>query len=57
MLTFGLKLALDEMLAKKHFGLVGMLDCADLIGAQISIHSKPNQGTKIQVTWTLKASV
>lgn len=50
-------LQLDEMLAKKHFGLVGMLDRADWIGAELSIHSRPNQGTKIQLTWKSKESI
>jgi signal transduction histidine kinase len=46
-----INLKLDHMLANKHFGLVGMLERANLIGADISVNSKPNQGTKIQVTW------
>ena len=46
-----ISLKLNDILAKKHFGLVGMYERANLIGAEISIDSKPGQGTKIQVTW------
>jgi signal transduction histidine kinase len=52
-----ISLKLDEMLANKHFGLAGMYERADLIGADISIHSQPNQGTKIQLTWKSKESI
>ncbi len=44
-------LKLNDMLAKRHFGLAGMYERAKLIGADISITSKPRQGTKVQVTW------
>jgi two-component system sensor histidine kinase DegS len=47
-----ISLKLDHILAKKHFGLAGMYERASLIGAEISIHSTPNQGTKIQVIWS-----
>jgi len=50
-------LKLDEMLANKHFGLAGMYERADLIGAEMSITSKPNQGTQIQVLWKSKESI
>jgi len=42
-----ISLKLDDLLAKKHFGLAGMYERASLIRADINIHSKPNQGTKI----------
>jgi signal transduction histidine kinase len=42
---------LNEMLANKHFGLVGMLERANLIGAEIDINSKPGMGTRIRVRW------
>ena len=48
---------LDEMLARKHFGLVGMLERANLIGAEVDIHSRPGEGTRIRVMWKLKESV
>ncbi len=44
-------LKLDDMLANKHFGLVGMHERAELIGAEINIDSKPQQGAGIQVVW------
>jgi signal transduction histidine kinase len=47
-------LRLDDMVAKKHFGLAGMFERADLIGAKIKIDSKPGRGTQIQVSWGLK---
>lgn len=52
-----ISLKLDHMLAKKHFGLAGMYERASLIGADINIHSKPNQGTKIQVIWKSKETI
>jgi len=50
-------LKLDDMLAHKHFGMVGMFERANLIGADINIHSQPNQGTRIQVIWKAKESI
>ena len=52
-----ISLKLDHMLAKRHFGLAGMYERASLIGADINIHSKPNQGTKIQVIWKSKDTI
>jgi signal transduction histidine kinase len=52
-----ISLKLDHMLANKHFGLAGMYERASLIGADINIHSKPNQGTKIQVIWKSKETI
>ena len=48
-----ISLKLDDMLANKHFGLAGMHERADLIGAVIRIDSKPNLGTEIWVSWKL----
>jgi signal transduction histidine kinase len=48
---------LNEMLAHKHFGLVGMLERANLIGAEIEIDSKLGGGTRIRVRWKLKHSI
>ena len=45
---------LNEMLAHKHFGLVGILERANLIGAEIEIESKPGVGTRIRLRWKLK---
>lgn len=48
---------LNEMLARKHFGLVGMLERGNLIGAEINIDSRLGQGTRIGVRWTAKEPV
>jgi signal transduction histidine kinase len=48
---------LNEMLAHKHFGLVGMLERANLIGAEIDIESRPGAGTRIRVKWKSKESI
>jgi len=50
-------LKLDEMLANKHFGLAGMHERADLIGAVIRIDSKPGYGAQIRVLWEVKNSI
>jgi signal transduction histidine kinase len=46
-----ISLKMNDLLAGKHFGLAGMRERASLIGAEISITSKVNEGTQIQVTW------
>ncbi|MBL8050893.1 MAG: hypothetical protein JNM46_06695 [Anaerolineales bacterium] len=40
---------LDTILAKRHFGLVGIAERAHVIGAKLKIEPKPH--TKIQVLW------
>jgi len=50
-------LLLDEMAANQHFGLVGMHERAELIGALIRIDSKPNQGTQIHLDWKAKDTI
>jgi len=52
-----ISLKLSDILAKRHFGLAGMYEGASLIGADISIYSKPNQGTRIQVNWKPKETI
>ncbi len=47
----------NDLLSRKHFGLVGMFERASLIGAEMSIHSKPHQGTQIQISWKLKKPI
>jgi signal transduction histidine kinase len=47
-------LMLSEMAANKHFGLLNMLERANLIGAEIKIDSSPGHGTKVQVLWVAK---
>ena len=36
-----------------HYGIVGLREQADLIGAELAIDSKPNEGTKLSVTLRL----
>jgi signal transduction histidine kinase len=42
---------LDSLIANRHFGLAGMVERAQLIGAEINIKSNPGTGTKIRITW------
>jgi signal transduction histidine kinase len=37
-----------------HFGLLGMRERADLIGARLEVHSQPGRGTRISVRLSLK---
>jgi signal transduction histidine kinase len=48
---------LNEMLANKHFGLVGMLERANLIGADIDIASSPGNGARIRLRWKYNESI
>ncbi len=41
--------------AGEHYGLVGMRERADAIGAQLAIESRPGSGTKVAVELTLTA--
>ena len=45
------RIEMDDLLVNKHFGLVGMMERAMLIGASVEITSLPNQGTQIQIAW------
>lgn len=45
---------LETILANRHFGLVGMLERAHIIGATLNLQSQSNQGTKIQIQWSAK---
>jgi two-component system sensor histidine kinase DegS len=47
----GENLQLDVLIANKHFGLAGMIERAAIIGAEVQIESKPQEGTRIQITW------
>jgi signal transduction histidine kinase len=49
-----INLPLDDMVANKHYGLAGMHERANLIGAVVRITSKPKQGTQIRVAWGVK---
>lgn len=42
---------LDKLLANKHFGLAGMKERAELIGADFHIESTASTGTQISVKW------
>lgn len=41
---------IDERAAPDHFGLMGMVERAELVGAKLNIQSQPDQGTRIQVS-------
>ena len=47
----GETLNLDTLIAKKHFGLAGMIERAAIIGTEVRIESKPEKGTMIQIRW------
>jgi signal transduction histidine kinase len=44
-------LDLGWLLANKHFGLAGMYERAELIGAHLSLSSTPGKGTSVRVVW------
>ncbi|MBI3763398.1 MAG: sensor histidine kinase [Chloroflexi bacterium] len=46
------KMELDDLLADKHYGLVGLHERAEIIGGRLQIDSAPGKGTRVQVTWT-----
>lgn len=46
---------LSSLIANSHFGLAGMVERASLIGAEISIQSNLNAGTKVHITWAGEA--
>ena len=56
-LNSDISLKLNDLLAQKHFGLAGMHERASLIGAEINISSRANEGTSIQVMWRSKESI
>jgi two-component system sensor histidine kinase DegS len=45
---------LSALLAARHFGLVGMHERANLIGAQLALQTKTGQGTRIELHWKQK---
>lgn len=45
------EITLFTLLEQRHFGLVGMIERADLIGGDLTITSKPKEGTKIRLQW------
>ena len=44
---------ITQILAKKHFGLISMVERGKLIGADVRILSNPGLGTKVCVSWEL----
>jgi signal transduction histidine kinase len=48
----GDQLDLEELLARKHFGLAGMVERCGLIGAEMRILSSPQKGVQLHITWT-----
>jgi anti-sigma regulatory factor (Ser/Thr protein kinase) len=50
-------LKFNDLLSHKHFGLAGMHERASVIGAEMHIISKPNEGMQIHVTWKSKEMV
>jgi len=50
-------LKLDQILAHKHFGLANMHERASLIGAEIRIESKVDEGTRVSISWKSKESI
>lgn len=51
----GHSLDLTSLLANKHFGLVGMHERAEIIGADLQVESEPGKGTRVSVRWRPKA--
>ena len=47
----GEALDLDTLIAKKHFGLAGMVERAAIIGARVGIESGSKEGTRLQIIW------
>jgi signal transduction histidine kinase len=45
----------SEMAPGGHFGLLGMQERVELIGAQLEIHSMPGEGTRVNVTVPLSS--
>jgi len=40
----------DEFAGQGHFGLLGLAERAELIGANLQVSSQPGNGTAVQVT-------
>ena len=45
------QLDFNKLLADKHYGIAGMFERAEIIGADLSIDSKPGEGTKVNISW------
>ncbi|NOY97931.1 MAG: hypothetical protein GXP40_01845 [Chloroflexi bacterium] len=44
-------LQFDVLIANRNFGLVGMIERAAIIGANVTINSLPRSGTHVRITW------
>jgi signal transduction histidine kinase len=51
-----MSLNFNELVTQRHFGLAGIHERATVIGAEIMITSKANEGTQVRVTWESKES-
>ena len=49
----GENLQIDTLIANKHFGLAGIIERTAIIGAEVRLGSKPEEGTSIQIIWRL----
>jgi signal transduction histidine kinase len=47
----------NDLLTHRHFGLAGMHERASVIGAELHIVSKPNEGTQIHLIWQSKETM
>lgn len=47
---------LRQLLERRHFGLAGMYERADLADAQLVIRSTPHQGTHVEIEWSLPSA-
>lgn len=45
----------DEMVANGHYGLIGMMERANLIVAELQVRSKPGEGAMLRLEWRLPA--
>jgi signal transduction histidine kinase len=48
--------ALGRLIARKHFGLAGMIERANLIGGSVDIRTAPGQGTRIKAIWSARST-
>jgi signal transduction histidine kinase len=50
-------LRFNDLLTHRHFGLAGMHERASVIGAELQIVSKPNEGMQVELVWKAKDSI
>jgi len=50
-------LKFNDLLTHKQFGLAGMHERATVIGAELQIVSKPNEGTQVHIKWKSKETI